>query len=197
MPILPKLFTDLIKENYDVVVADKGYSFCKTRNWRLETAKRIYVGDDFEHNILSSLNANKSKEITCIRNVVENIIGILKLQWKKLHTGVVISVIPKLYKIVPIFCGIRNIYFEPIRKDTSDTEKYAKEFHRRRKKKVSNDDLERIRPYKGWSKYKYKNQEKGWQVLSEFVNNSKWLPKITEKMLYYLLLGKIFFYFKN
>ena len=190
MKNLPKTFTKLITRSIDFIVADRGYSYCTPRKFTLVTPKRCTVNDYWKIKVLNSMNANFSREVTAIRNVVEHIIGIFQLQWKKLAKKVNLYHINKLYKVLTIFAAIRNIFFMPLRKDSEITEMFSIEFCRRRTLQINSVDLKEMYHHQtGW-----KSLGKGEQVLENWVEQQKWLPEVNMNQLHFLLLGMLYFY---
>ena len=59
-------------------MADKGYTFVKKRpnGPQLMTPQRAKRGEDCKTQTLNSENANFSRRVTAVRNVVEHIIGL-------------------------------------------------------------------------------------------------------------------------
>ena len=80
----PKLFTDLCYKDNHYLLADKGYSYIRKRNFHLITPRRAGYMDNYKENTLNKLNSNITREVTAVRNVVEHVIGTFKNQWKKL-----------------------------------------------------------------------------------------------------------------
>lgn len=186
----PTTFTKIITKTIDFIIADRGYSFCTPRPFNLVTPKRCTANDYWKEKVLNSMNSNFSREVTAIRNVVEHIIGVFQSQWKKLATKLNVYHINKLYKVLMIFAAIRNLFFEPLRKDSEITEMFADEFCRRRSYQINSVDLRQMYQHQsGW-----KSLGKGEQVLQDWVDEQRWLPKITMNQLYYLLLGMFKFF---
>ena len=187
---IPRLFTDIINSKIDYCLCDKGYTYSRVRVWNSITPKRCSKDDDWLNNILNSINANKTREVTSIRNVIENAIGQITLLWKIFAQPIRIRMIPRIHRILSILCWARNTFFVNLREDTARSEMYWKEFIRRRRKKINNNELRRLCKQKqGWKVIKYGNIEKGTDVIAKWIKEKTWFPNITMEMLKFLLLG--------
>ena len=183
----PKTFTKIITKRIDFLIADRGYSFCTPRNFVLVTPKRCTANDYWKEKVLNSMNSNFSREVTAIRNVVEHVIGVFQTQWKKLARKINVFHINKLYKVITIFAAIRNIFFQPLRRDSELTKIFAEEFCRRKSFQIDSVDLKQMYAHQsGW-----KSIGKGPQVFKNWVIQQKWLPQINMNQLYFLLLGML------
>ena len=192
MPTLPRTFRELITEKGDYVVGDKGYSYLRARKWILLTPLRTGEEDDGINNTLSALNANFTRQITAIRNIVEHYISLIKNQFRKLKKPLRIYLIPKMYKVIPILCCIRNVFFKPLRKDTKTTKYYGMEFTRRRVMEINCNDLLFLRSLgsKNWRQVKInKDNTRGIKVLNHWLTENDWMPRFQQKTLNKLLLG--------
>ena len=78
---MPRILTEVLKYAYDVILADKGYSFAKQqdflRKFRIITPAWASRADHWAEDILASLNANMKRNVTSTRNVVECTFGML------------------------------------------------------------------------------------------------------------------------
>lgn len=111
----PLTFLRVVISRKDWVVGDKGYSFSRNRVYNLLTPLRASREDEWSRDTLNSINACFTRQITAIRNVVEHVIGQLKMQWKRLAGCMNLRDVVKLHKVMPILAAIRNIFFKPLR----------------------------------------------------------------------------------
>ena len=191
LPQTPKTFTKIILYEYDLVVADKGYSFVRKRKFKVITPVRCNTLDEFLEKKLNSLNANKSRLITALRNVVEHSIGMLKLQFRRLGSKLNGNNIPSIYKVLQILASIRNYFFKPLRSDNIYTTAFALEYSDRLSTNPSNQSIRKYyenNKIKGWKRI----PEKGFKGICEYFRTLNWLPELTEQDLQYLLLGNKF-----
>ena len=136
-------------------------------------------------------NADKTREVTAVRNVVEQYIGLLREQWTKLQKPISIWNIPKLYKVLQILCAVRNIFFNNIRVDNKFTKLWAHEFIRRRSVPRKLNHLKNLHIKFGKN---FCRLGKGEKMLKSWVKyfTDRWLPILSEDSLTTLLLGIMF-----
>lgn len=94
-----QIFKKFLKNKNCYCIGDKAFIYLLTNgrgDYNVITPKIPRKEDDFKNQILNTTNANYSRTITSIRNVVESIILRVKATFEKLTTRLELALVPHL-----------------------------------------------------------------------------------------------------
>ena len=108
-----RIFNEFMTNENGWLVGDKAFVFTLTEDrgkFNILTPKKPGKHDDFKNKILNSSNANYTRSITSIRNVIESIMTVLKQKFEKISEKIDLKLIPYLEMELYNFAYLINEY---------------------------------------------------------------------------------------
>ena len=108
-----QIFKKFLKDDKSFCIGDKAFIYLLTEDrgrFNVITPKIPTKLDDYKNKILNTSNANFTRQVTSIRNVVESIMILLKGTFEKLSERIPLQLIPHLEQDLYNFAFLLNEY---------------------------------------------------------------------------------------